>query len=141
MQYDFKHQKILDTAVLILREKLTNLIAVIAFGSFGTEHERKESDLDLAVLTEELAESSDALNLWNIAQEIASAIGRDVDIVNLREASTVFSFQVLTTGTPIYCSNELKLAYFDNLRISMYLRFQEERKELLDDFMKGFFYG
>lgn len=141
MEYDEQHQKILDTAVQILQQKLPGLVAVIAFGSFGTEYERRESDLDLAVLTEAPRDSIDVVKLWNIAQDIASTIGRDVEVINLRQASTVFCYQVLTTGTPIYCSNDLMLANFDNLSISMYLRLQEERKDILEDYKKGIFHA
>ena len=141
MEYDETHQKILNTGIQILRNKLPGLIAVVAFGSFGTEYERHDSDLDLAILLKEPDNSVDPVKLWNLSQEIAKAIGRDVDIINLRQASTVFSYQVLTSGNTVYCSNEMILANFENLIMSMYLRFQEERKDILKDFGKGFSHG
>jgi len=141
MEYDEKHQKILATAVQILLQQFPELAAVIAFGSFGTEYERSESDLDLAILTADPCETIDIVKLWEVAQEIARTIGRDVEVINLRQASTVFCYQVLTSGTPVYCSNELALAYFDNLTMSMYLRLQEERKDILGDYEKGIFHA
>jgi uncharacterized protein len=140
MEYDTKHKQLLDIAIQILRRNIPDLIAVIAFGSFGTPYEREDSDLDLAILAEE-THPLDAVKIWNLAQEIAIKIGRDVEVINLRKASTVFCFQVLSSGTPVYCSNDLKLAHYDNLIMSMYLRFQEERKDILSDFEKGIFYG
>lgn len=141
MEFDKKHQKILDAAIEILKENVQDLVAVVVFGSFGTDYERKDSDLDMAFLTEKPNDYSDTVKTWNLAQEIAKTINRDVDLVNLRQISTVFSFQILTTGTLVYCSNELMFANFDNLVTSVYLRFQEERKDILDDYTKGIFYG
>ena len=141
MEYEKKHQKTLDTAIEILREKIPGLVAIIVFGSFGTEYERKESDLDLAILTEEPANSLDPVQLWNLAQELARTINSDIELIDLRQASTVFCFQVLSTGTPIYCANDVILARFDTMIMSMYQRLQEERKDILNDYQKGHFYG
>lgn len=139
MEYDEKHKSILNTSVQILRERLPELVAVIQFGSFGTAYERDESDLDLAVLSN--GPQFDPVKLWNLSQEIAGKINKNVDVIDLRQASSVFCMEVLTSGTTIYCSNDLILANFDNLAISMYLRFQEERKEILEDYEKGIFYA
>lgn len=125
----------------MLCEKQPDIIAIIAFGSFGTSYERSDSDLDLAILTEKIASINEGVLLWNLAQEIASQVKRDVDLVNLRLVSTVFCFQILTTGVVIYCSNELALAHFDNLAMVTYQRLNEERKEILEDYEKGIFYG
>ncbi|MFI5343508.1 MAG: nucleotidyltransferase domain-containing protein [Chlamydiales bacterium] len=141
MEYDEEHQNILNTAVQILQQKIPRLVAVIAFGSFGTKYEREDSDLDLAILTEEVQSSIDIVRLWDIAQDIARTIDLDVDLINLRSASTVFCYQILTTGSVIFCSNQLILAHFDTLIISMYLRLQEDRKDILDDYEKGIFYA
>lgn len=131
-------KKNLLDAIHILKEQLPDLIAIILFGSYGTPYERHESDLDLAILTND---SNDPVKLWNIAQEIAMKINKDVEIIDLQKASTVFCFDILTTGNLIYCSDELKFAKFDNLIMSMYLRFQEERKDILEDIEKGDFYA
>lgn len=141
MELDEKHKKTLDAVLSILREELPGLAAVIVFGSFGSEYERAESDLDLAILMEKHQDATDSVFLWTLAQKIASKIGRDVEIINLRQASTVFAFQVLTSGTTVYCANDFALASFDTLIMSMYQRLQEERKEILDDYEKGIFYG
>jgi len=138
MTCDKQHQLILNKAIQILDEELPELIAVFVFGSFGTEYERIESDLDLAVLT---THSIDIVRLWNLAQEIAKMVGRNVDLIDLRQASTVFAFQVLSTGTAIYCSNDIVLANFDIVIMSMYQHLQEERKDILGDIEKGIFYA
>lgn len=134
--YDSKHQNILDTALQLLQKEVPDLVAVFVFGSFGTEYERNDSDLDLAILTRSL-HSVDTVKLWYLAQEIARNVKQDVEIADLREASTVFAFEILSSGNCIFCSDEPFLANFDTLAISMYLRFQEERKEILQDYESG----
>ena len=141
MDYDPNHQKTLHIAVDKLRQEIPDLIAIIAFGSFGTEYERNDSDIDLAILTDKIKSGMDTVTLWNLAQEIAARVGRDVELINLRETSTVFAFQALTTGSTLFCADSVKLAYFDNLIISMYLRLQEERKEILKSFKEEISHG
>lgn len=139
MEYDEKHQKILDLAVSLLRENLQHLVAIIVFGTFGSEYERPDSDLDIAVLTDENHRKLDPVELWQLAQTIAIKIGRDVDLIDLRSASTVFNFEILSSGTTVYCSDESALAKYDTMAFSLYLRFQEERKDILMDFEKEAF--
>jgi len=141
MSYDESHQQILDIAVQTLKDALPGLVAVIQFGSFGSIYEKNESDLDLAILTRDTHVPIDPVKLWNIAQEIAGKINRDVDLIDLSQASTVFRYQILKNGQTIYCRDKLILTHFDSLSVSMYLRFQEERKEILEDYEKGLFHA
>lgn len=65
------------------------------FGSRARGQEDAASDLDLAVL---LPERSDPVRLWEAGEEIARDLGMDVDLVDLRSASTVMQYQIVTTG-------------------------------------------
>ena len=141
MDYDEQHQTTLNHAVSLIRENVDNLVAILVFGSFGSKYEREDSDLDLAIITKENTGALDPVRLWKLAQTIAIKINRDVDLIDLREASTVLNFQVLSTGTLLHCTDELGFAKYDALMLSMYLRFQEERKEILEDFDKKASHG
>lgn len=46
------HDRTLAALVASLGEAVPGLLGVWAFGTWGTEHERPESDIDLAVLAE-----------------------------------------------------------------------------------------
>jgi uncharacterized protein len=70
-------------------------LAIYAFGSRITGHARADSDLDLAVLVEGYA---DVVALWELGGDIANIAGCDVDLVDLRAASTVMQYQITTTG-------------------------------------------
>ena len=132
MKFDDEHQEVhqamLDIAIARVTKKHPDVIALYVFGSFGTSYEKRDSDIDLAFFRNI---ESDNVETWHLAQEIASAVDKDIDLIDLQKASTVFRYQIFTTGTLIYCQNDILHARFENLVISMYLRFQEERKEIL----------
>lgn len=70
------------------------------------------------------------------AQELANLISIKVDLVDLKEASTVFATQIFSTGEVIYSKNE-NLRMELHMRIySMYARVNEERQPITDRIME-----
>lgn len=128
-----RNDSIVQQVNTIIIERIPNLIGIYLYGSLGTPYENKESDIDLAVLT---ATSISFQSLWQLSQEIAIKINKDVDLISLREASTVLCFQILTKGQRIYCSDQNKCDEFEMLAYSNYLRLNEERKEIIDAIKK-----
>jgi uncharacterized protein len=78
-----------------VRSSLPGVLAVYAFGSRIRGDAGPQSDLDLAVL---VAGYADPLALWHAASRVAVMAGFDVDLLDLRAASTVMQHQVLTQG-------------------------------------------
>lgn len=113
----------------LLKKHLPDLQMVYIFGSSGTPFENQESDLDIAVLT---PTRLDNVFRFNLSQEIARKISRDVDLIDLQQASTVLRFQIVSTGKRIYCRDKNFCALFETLVYSMYIRFNDERKEIVD---------
>ena len=128
---DSEKEKQLKTVVVKLTQNISDLVAVLLFGTFGSEYETQQSDLDLALLARN---PLDPVSLWKLTQEIAIDLNRDVDLIDLRQASTVFRYQILTTGQLIYCSDQNEFARFDTTSFSMYFDLQETRKEILKDY-------
>ena len=126
-------KEIFEKSIQAILKVFPHIYAIYVFGSFGTQYETAQSDLDLAVLS---SETLDTVQLWQLAQEVAREIRRDVEIVDLKEASTVFKFQVLTTGKRIYCQDEKKCDCIENVYLSMYLRLNEERAGIIEDKLK-----
>jgi predicted nucleotidyltransferase len=58
-------------------------IAGYVFGSFATGTSTPNSDVDVAVLG---SEALPAAARWELAQTLAIALGRDVDLIDLRQA-------------------------------------------------------
>lgn len=84
-----------DAIVQTLRERLPRLMGIYAFGSRVQGRARPDSDLDLAVL---VAGYADAVQLFELAGELADLAGCPVDLVDLRAASTVLQHQILVKG-------------------------------------------
>jgi len=78
-----------------LQQSLPRLLAIYAFGSRVTGGASAESDLDLSVLVEGYA---DVVALWELASDVANIAGCEVDLVDLRAASTVMQYQIITSG-------------------------------------------
>jgi len=85
--------------VQLLRHALPAAMAIHAFGSRIKGQARPDSDPDLAVLVEGYA---DPLQLWDLSHQLAALAGCPVDLLDLRAASTVMQYQVLTQGTRLW---------------------------------------
>ncbi len=125
--------------VRLASKNLPGLISIYRFGSWGTPHERTDSDIDLAVLFQS---ATDSAYLWKVAQGIAKVIGKDVDLVDLLQASTVMRMQVISTGKRLYCSNPIICERFEDYVYVAYARLNEERRGILEDIKQhGTVYG
>ncbi|MHA7880163.1 MAG: type VII toxin-antitoxin system MntA family adenylyltransferase antitoxin [Saccharospirillum sp.] len=79
----------------LLQHELPELMGIYLFGSQAQQAAGPESDVDLAVLVEGYV---GPLRLWELSNSLANQFGIEVDLVDLRAASTVMQHQVLTTG-------------------------------------------
>lgn len=102
--------------------------AIVIFGSAVRGSLREDSDIDIAFLSEQ---ETDEYQIFLAAGQLAEKLGRDVDLVDLKKASTVFKAQVIGYGKAIYVADANK---FDNERIRIlkeYALLNEEREEIL----------
>jgi hypothetical protein len=67
---------------------------------------------------------------------LASLLSCDVDLVDLRQTDTIFRYQILSKGTRIY-GEGYEVESFETLAYSFYLRFQEERRPIVEAIMKN----
>lgn len=131
-----------DLEKLLVRTALNLLpdcIAIYRFGSWGTEAETPDSDIDIAILTDHgLA----PVRRWELAQTLASLARRDVDLVDLLRASTVLRMQVVAHGELLYSNGSTDVEQFENTVFSSYARLNEERRAILSDVLqRGSVYG
>ena len=114
-------------------------ILIYLFGSYTKGTNNKESDIDLAFLSD--TELSD-YEIYLISQELADSLKIDVDLVDLKKASTVFKAQVVGTGKTIYCKDNTKRMYFEMQAFKDYAVLNEERSIILDGIKeRGTIYG
>jgi len=66
-----------------------------------------------------------------LVQEIAGIFNRDIDLIDLSKASTVFKAQIVGTGKVIYCSDDTRRMYFEMRSFKEYALLNEEREVIL----------
>ncbi|MDQ6600753.1 type VII toxin-antitoxin system MntA family adenylyltransferase antitoxin [Bacillus salipaludis] len=116
----------------IIVETLTDKVSpflIYIFGSTAKGNLHKDSDIDIAFLSNN--KNLDKYELFLIAQEIAAKCNRDVDLIDLYQASTVFQAQVVHTGKVIYCTDDQTKAEFELKTLKMYTKLNEERSPIL----------
>ena len=101
---------------------------IILFGSTIKETSRRNSDVDIAFLSEQCFSDYE---IFVISQGLADRIGKEVDLVDLSKASTVFQAQIFHTGKELYCSDTNKKRLFQVLTYKKYARLNQERKPVL----------
>lgn len=124
----------LNTTLTKLTDKIKTALPkveiIYLFGSQATASAGKESDYDLAVLLP-VDTNVNELMIFNLQQELASLVNSDVDLIFLNKASLVLKFQVISSGIVLYSKQEKLPAVFEMTVLSMYQRFNEERKDIL----------
>ena len=121
----------LPVAALVdhLRRHLPALLAVYGFGSRVHGTAGADSDLDLAVL---VAGRADVLQLWSLSGDLADLAGCPVDLIDLRAASTVMQYQVITTGQR-WWTLDSQAALWEAAVLSDKTELDEARRPLLED--------
>jgi predicted nucleotidyltransferase len=122
-----------DSVLGIVQRHYPNLQGLYLFGSGASGQEQPESDIDLAIL---LPKATDPVLLWEGAQQTAVEVGKRVDIIDLRCASTVLKAQVVNSGQRIATIDQTACQEFEMLALSMYLRFNEERIGIIEAIQK-----
>lgn len=116
-------------AVSLLCEAVPGVQAIYRFGSSVTGSTRPDSDIDLAVLVDR---ALDPRNRFDLQERLAARLGRSVDLVDLRRASTVLASQVITTGQLLYEGDGTSRGAFEDYVYGAYARLNEERRAILD---------
>ncbi|MGM9922702.1 MAG: nucleotidyltransferase domain-containing protein [Bacillus sp. (in: firmicutes)] len=102
---------------------------ILVFGSYAKGYERADSDLDIAFYC---GGSPGRYETFLVAQELADALKMEVDLIDLKGASTVFQAQIYTSGITIYSKDEDRRVKEQMKALSMYAKLNEERKAILD---------
>jgi len=106
---------------------------IYLFGSYASGKVRDDSDLDLAFLTQE---NIDDYQRFLTAQNLASELNIEVDLIDLSKASTVFKSQIIQ-GKLLYAKNRQQKQEFELLVLKKYARLNEERKEIIEKIERG----
>ena len=121
-----------------LQNHLPDLLAVYLFGSHAQGTAGPGSDVDLAVL---LPGTVDPVSLWRLSGDLADIAGRPVDLIDLRAATTVMQYQIVTRGRRLW-AKDVQAGLFECFILSEKTALDEARAGLLKDIKEeGSVYG
>ncbi len=117
--------------------------AIYFFGTYGTEEEWPDSDVDIALLLPpRQARASRMLAMSPLCAELGSLLKKPMDLINLREVSTVFQKEIIAANRRIYTGDAYAADEFEMLVFSFYQKLSEERAEILAEGLRsGSFYN
>lgn len=114
-----------------IRIRFPQAIAIYAFGSQVQGTAGPGSDLDLALL---VAGYADPIALWELASKLTDVAGCPVDLLDLRAASTVMQYQVITTGQRLWSAG-LAAGLFECYVLSEKTELDTARAPLMADIL------
>ncbi|MHC6179307.1 type VII toxin-antitoxin system MntA family adenylyltransferase antitoxin [Clostridium sp. JNZ X4-2] len=125
-------QENVNKIVKLLNDKVKPYLIYI-FGSSVNGIYRENSDIDIAFGSDN---KFTPYEVFMLAQKLADILKRDVDLVDLNKASTVFKVQIIANGSCVYCNNDIRRAYFEMYAFKDYATLNEEREIILNDIKK-----
>ncbi|WP_130891197.1 nucleotidyltransferase domain-containing protein [Fusobacterium sp. THCT13E1] len=114
-------------------KKLENIECdfIYIFGSYAKGEQNNDSDVDIAFYS---LIKHDSYDIFLLAQEISLQLGKEVDLIQINFSTTVFQKEVVENGILIYEKNKIQREKFENLVLKKYLKLNEERKEIIDNY-------
>jgi predicted nucleotidyltransferase len=113
--------------------------AIYLFGSYGTVDEWPDSDVDIALLLPPAQAQRTRMDSALLGLE--RLLGKDVELINLRQVSTVFQKEIIMAERRIFCADPYAADEFEMLVLSRYQKLNEERADILAEGLRsGSFY-
>jgi predicted nucleotidyltransferase len=110
-----------------------NILAAWVIGSYGTEQQREESDIDIALLFDKQIGIMDEMDISSRISEIVEF--DNIDIINVLSAPIIFKFKVIDEGRSLYEKDYYKVCDFMEETFNRY----RDEKFYLDRFMNDFY--
>lgn len=121
-----------DSITKIVLEHYPYTQGIYLFGSFMTEDEWPDSDVDIALLLAHVeAKKVRSLAMSECSLALAKALNKDVDLLNARTVSTVFQNEIISKGRLLYCADRYAVDEFEMLTMSYYQKLNEERADII----------
>ncbi|MGL4998123.1 MAG: type VII toxin-antitoxin system MntA family adenylyltransferase antitoxin [Cetobacterium sp.] len=120
---------IIDTIINLLENFECETIYI--FGSYASRKTHNKSDIDIAFLSKNKIGKYD---VFMKAQEISSLVNKEIDLVDLKDSSTVFQNEVVKNGVVILDKNIIKRQKFEVLVLKKYIELNELRKDIIQNY-------
>jgi len=129
-------QEVLKHLIPILQEK--SEFALI-FGSIKNERIMPESDIDIGVY---LKKSKIDFNEYlEFKTALAATSDRDIDLVILNTCDIIIAMQILANGELIVNNNHNLYVRYKAIKISEYIDFKKDRKNIEENILRGSIYA
>jgi predicted nucleotidyltransferase len=131
--------QLIDTITEITQTFFQNdsrVLAVFLFGSAARNTMRSDSDIDLALILYP-GLSLDILDRTDMAGKISYELQRTVDLGEISGRNLIYAREALLTGFPVFIKDSDKLNLVRANLLGLYLRFNEDRKEVMDAYRAG----
>lgn len=120
-----------DHIVSVLRAAVPTLEVAYLFGSQFAGTAGEQSDVDIAIKAGAKLSFDDRLR---VAGALSDALRRDVDLIDLWDADDTLRMQVIEKGGVIFAKSPLSVSEFEMYSLSDYVRLNELRHGILEDF-------
>jgi predicted nucleotidyltransferase len=111
-----------------------NCEAIVIFGSFARGTQNDESDVDIAIKSQDEISKKE---LYEISNKLSDELKRDVDLVNLEKIENDgFKYEILINGEVVYCKDSYKFDLYKLDAYREYLELNESRKAIIDEMKK-----
>lgn len=104
---------------------------IYIFGSTAKGTATNNSDVDIAFYSQK---DYDPFEIFLLAQNIGKTLKKEVDLIQLKNSSTVFQKEVVEHGKVIYEKSHLEREKFEILVFKKYARLNEERKLIIKNY-------
>lgn len=118
-----------------LKTRIQEIQGIYIFGSIADDTATPKSDIDIAFLTNQ---KISAVEKWEIQEELASLLNKDVDLVDLKDANIILRSEVIEKGQLIFVADAYQVDYFEMITYSMYADLNESRAEILNDYKEKY---
>jgi len=115
----------------LLKKMIPDLLGIYIFGSYANNTMTPESDIDIAFLS---FQKISPVEKWKIQEELASKLNQDVDLIDLKDATTILRTEVVEKGKLIFSGDPYQINYFEMITYSMYADLNESRQDILTDY-------
>ncbi len=111
-----------------------NTQAIYLYGTWETEDQRQDSDLDIAVLLPPATARAVDYSAWlRLSVKVAQAAKVDyADLINLRTAPVILRKEIIAANRRIYCADEYAADEFEMLTLSYYQKLNDERRGIVE---------
>lgn len=128
-----------EIIISTLKRKI-GIVAVILFGSQTKHEQRRDSDVDIAILFRH-RNIPNAIQIVELKEELSNALSTEVDIICLNNASPIICMQVFKNGVTLIMSDKLKYDRFVLKSLAEYADLKYMRKSMEKNILKRKFYG